>query len=176
MDGRRLATTADLRQVRLAGPYVGWLEWPGGDARVARITVADRATGTVAATFTAPELGGSIFRFALDAAGDVVALVTGRVVVTAVAGRTPRTIARGATQVAAAGGRVLYIAHRRLVLAGLDGRVQRTLERYGPRRQAIGELALTADRAAWSVMLARGDPVGGSVIRDVRGRVRVAKL
>jgi len=98
------------------------------------------------------------------------------VVVTAIADPTPRTIARGATQVAAAGGRVLYVAHRRLVLAGLDGRVQRTLERYGPRRQPVGELALTADRAAWSVMLARGDTVGGNVIRDVRGRVRVAKL
>jgi hypothetical protein len=177
LDGRRLATTADLRQVRLAGPYVAWLEWPGGDARVARVTVADGATGTPAATFTAPELGGSIWRFALDAAGDVVvALVDGRVVVTSVGDRTPRTIAHGATQVAAAGGRVLYIAHRRLVLAGLDGRVQRTLERYGPRRQPVGEVALTADRAAWSVMLARGDRVGGNVIRDVRGRVRVARL
>jgi hypothetical protein len=178
VDGRRLATTGFLRQVRLAGRYVGWLEWPHGDPRLARVVVAEKATGAVAGTFTAVDLGvpHEIDRFALDAAGDVVALVTHRVVVTALTDRTPRTIATGAAEVATAGGRVLYIAHRRLVLAGLDGHIERTLERYGPRRQPVGELALTAGRAAWSVMLARGERVGGNVIRDVRGRVRTAKL
>ena len=49
VDGRKIDTRGESRQVRIAGPYVAWLDAPGGD----RITVADRATGAVIATYPA---------------------------------------------------------------------------------------------------------------------------
>jgi hypothetical protein len=184
LGGRRISSAEAIREVRLAGPWVAWLE-DDRRATARRIVVADRATGAVAATFTKEELGGDqpIDRFDLDDQGHLVALQGGRVIVTSLGDRTPHVIATHAwpNLLAAAGGRVAYATERdgyahRLILAGLDGTKLRTLERYGKARQPAGEIALTDRRAAWSIMLARGDAAGGNVIRRARGAVRTASL
>jgi hypothetical protein len=82
------------------------------------------------------------------------------------------------TTPATANGRVAYISQRdgrpdRLLLAGLSGRVLRRLDRYGPARQPVGEIALTDGRAAWSVLRARGDLYG---LRKPRGSVLTVRL
>ena len=160
---RRISATTEVRQVRLAGPWVAWLEGTGGIGR--QITVADVATGAKVATFpaTSPRRAWQVFD--LDDRGTFVAATGAEVVTFTLTDRRPRVIARRiwSSTVATAGGRVAYIAQNRrsgpgrLLLTDLTGRVLRRLDRYGPARRPTGEVALTNRRAAWSVLRTRDE-------------------
>lgn len=149
LDGRKIDARGESRQVRIAGPYVAWLDSVGDD----RITVADRATGAVIKAFT-----GAWQVFDIDERGTIVA--AGRRLETfSLANPRPRVLARRlwSSTVATAAGRVAYISAdsnagpHRLLLLDLEGKRLRTLDRYGKRRWPEGEIALTDRWAAWSV-------------------------
>jgi hypothetical protein len=164
LNGRKVSEADDVRQVRLAGPYVAWEEWPGG-AGVA-ITVADVATGAVLRRFTPP--GNRRWdEFDIDERGNVVTTL-GRLVTFSLSDPRPRTLAKRAWgTVAIAGGRVAYVSvgadsgPDRLLLLDLQGRVLRRLDRYGERRRPAGEIALTDRWIAWSVKRASYEAVRG---------------
>jgi hypothetical protein len=153
LDGRKVNEVEDVRQIRLAGPYVAWEEWNG--AGVA-ITVADAATGAVLRRFTPPKKR-SWGEFDIDEHGNVVTTLRG-LVTFSLSDPRPRTIAkRPWGMVAIAGGRVAYVSvdadsgPDRLLLTDLKGKVLRRLDRYGERRWPAGEIALTDRWIAWSV-------------------------
>ena len=143
VDGRKIDTRGESRQVRIAGPYVAWLDAPGGGGD--RITVADRASGAVLATYPAPgrqlvvglrhrRAGQHRRRRAVD------------LVAFSLSDPRPRVIAKRlwGSSVATAAGRVAYISADansgpdRLVLADLEGKVLKRLDRYGKRRWPRG--------------------------------------
>ncbi len=178
---RRISAVPYLRQVRLAGPWVAWLADIDGGRQ---ITVAEVATGKVVATYSGAYRRGVPEVFDLDDRGNVVAITYHGLIAFTVSDPRPRRLERHpwSTTVATAGGRVLYITQRRgqpnrRVLANHSGRVLRRLDRYGPARQPIHEVALTDRRAAWSVMRARGSFITGFTIRrGIRGSVLTARL
>jgi len=153
INGRKVSAVSNVRQVRIAGPYVAWDEWQGaGEA----ITVADAATGAVLRRFPAPR-GKHFDAFDLDERGNVVTS-TGRLVTFNLTDPTPRTLAKKVWgRVAIAGGRVAYVSPTktsgpdRLLLIDLRGKVLRRLDRFHDRRQPEGEVALTDRWVAWSV-------------------------
>ena len=61
-----------MHQVRLAGPYVAWLERI--EDGLERITVAEHATGATVATYTAPSAPKAFNVFDLDDQGNVVTM------------------------------------------------------------------------------------------------------
>jgi hypothetical protein len=152
---RHISTDANMRQVRLAGPWVAWL-----DSVEHTITVADVASGAVVARFP-----GEWEVFDLDERGNIVAALGNRLVAFTVTDPHQRVLARKiwSSSVATAGGRVAYIAEDkrsgpgRLLLTDLQGHVLRRLDRYGPARRPTGEVALTDRRAAWSVLRTRDE-------------------
>jgi hypothetical protein len=175
---RRISATPQIRQVRLAGPWVAWIEDVEGGGR--RLMVADVATGATVATFDAPDPRSMLEGFDLDDRGTVVAASGETLIAFTVSDTRARVLVRHIwnTTPATANGRVAYISQRdgrpdRLLLAGLSGRVLRRLDRYGPARQPVGEIALTDGRAAWSVLRARGDLYG---LRKPRGSVLTVRL
>lgn len=165
VDGRKIDTRGESRQVRIAGPYIAWLDAPGGGGD--RITVADRASGAVLATY--PASGRNSWSvFDIDEQGNIVA-VGGDLVAFSLADPRPRVLARRlwGSSVATAAGRVAYISADasigpdRLVLADLNGKILKRLDRYGERRWPEGEIALTDRWAAWSVKRATYGEVTG---------------
>jgi len=156
LDGRKISDVSPC-QVRIAGPSIAWREGPCGGSPM--ITVADRATGTVLASFARPSLRRSWGAFDLDERGNIVATQGERLVAFSLAAPTPRVLAARASDrsVATAGGRAAYITvdetfgEDRLLLVDLEGNVLRRLERYGERRLPQGEIALTDRWVAWSV-------------------------
>jgi hypothetical protein len=167
VDGRKIDTRGESRQVRIAGPYVAWLDAPGGGGD--RITVADRASGAVVATYAAPSGPRSWQVFDIDEQGNLAAVQGDRLLAFSVADPRQRVIAKRVwgSSVAIAAGRVAYISADansgpdRLVLAHLTGKVLKRLDRYGKRRWPEGELALTERWAAWSVKRAIYDEPTG---------------
>ena len=125
-----------------------------------QVKVADVTTGELLAGFPV-----RTDHFDIDEKGNVIGFGDSGLVSFSLAD-TPRVIAPRAFvfSVAAAGGRVAYISRDRLVLATLDGKVLRRLERYGTHRRPVGEIALSDQRVAWSVRSGR------------RGSVRAAGL
>ena len=164
VDGRKIDTRGESRQVRIAGPYVAWLDSPGD-----RITVADRASGTMIATYPATPDDRSWAVFDIDEQGNIVAVQGDRLVAFSLSAPRPRVLARRlwGSSVATAAGRVAYISADansgpdRLVLADLTGKVLERLDRYGKRRWPEGEIALTDRWAAWSVKRATYDEATG---------------
>lgn len=175
-----------MRQVQLAGRWIAWSEG-GSGAGDKRITVADRASGNIAARLTPGDFaGGTTFSaFDIDAAGNVVALsgpqprcyyvcVTWR----NINGGPRRTISRRALdgRVAVANGRVAYVSVRglspdRLIVADLAGKPIRRFGRFSRARRPIGDLAMTDDSIAWAVLGTDGDLVPGAP-----GTIRRARL
>jgi hypothetical protein len=156
VNGRKFAE-AESTQVRLAGPYVAWVGYPNWQT----ITVAEVSTGTVLASFP-----GRWDAFDLDEQGNIVAIGRRGLVAWSLSDPRQRVLDRRPwdTVVATAAGRVAYIANRgrdraALILADLDGRPLRRLERYGPRRWPVGEIALTDRRVAWSVRSGRNEDI-----------------
>jgi hypothetical protein len=166
VDGRKIDTRGESRQVRVAGPYVAWLDASGGGDR---ITVADRASGAVVATYPAPSLRRSWEVFDIDEQGNIVAVQGERLVAFSLTVPKPRVLAKRlwGSSVSTAAGRVAYIsmdadsAPDRLILADLSGKVLRRLDRYGKRRWPVGEVALTDRWVAWSVKRASYDAPSG---------------
>jgi hypothetical protein len=167
VDGRKIDTRGESRQVRIAGPYVAWLDAPGGGGD--RITVADRASGAVVATYPQTSAARSWQVFDIDEQGNLVAVQGDRLVAFSLAAPRPRVLAKrlwGST-VATAAGRVAYISADansgpdRLVLADLQGKILKRLDRYGKRRWPEGEIALSDRWAAWSVKRATYDEPTG---------------
>jgi len=154
VDGRKIDSRGEAREVKIAGPYVAWLDAPGGGGD--RITVADRTSGAVVATFP-----GRWYIFDIDEQGTIAAVLDDRLVVFSLAAPKPRVIAKRlwTSSLAIAAGRVAYIsvgagygADPELILVvDLGGKVLRRFERYGKRRWPQGELALTDRWVAWSV-------------------------
>ena len=170
---RRVALAPRVHQVRLAGPYVAWLERI--EDGLEQITVAEHATGATVATYTAPSPPKAFNVFDLDDQGNVVTMRENDVIAFTPGNPTPRVLARDvwSLTVATAAGRIAYISTRRfspdrLLLVDLQGRVLRRLDRYTSARQPVGELALTGDRVAWSVLRGRGD---FHTLRRPRGNV-----
>jgi hypothetical protein len=166
VDGRKIDARGESRQVRIAGPYVAWLDAPGGGGD--RITVADRITGAVLATYpaTSPHRPWDVFD--IDDQGNLVAIEGDQLIAFSLTAPTPHVLAEhvGGGTVATAAGRVAYItdpAHGsdRLVLADLSGKILRRLDRYGTRRWPTGEIALTDQWIAWSVKRASYDATTG---------------
>ncbi|WP_157592641.1 hypothetical protein [Solirubrobacter soli] len=165
VDGRKIDTRGESRQVRVAGPYVAWLDAPGGGGDL--ITVADRATGAVLATYPSKRSSWEVFD--IDEQGNIVAVGGDGLVAFSLAAPTPRVLAKRlwASSIATAAGRVLYVSEDansgpdRLVLADLDGKILKRLDRYGSRRWPEGEVALTDRWAAWSVKRATYDDIRG---------------
>jgi hypothetical protein len=171
VDDRKIDARGESRQVRIAGPYVAWLDAPGGGGD--RITVADRASGAVIATYPAESGSRSWQVFDIDEQGNVVAVQGDRLVAFSLAAPRPRLLARRlwSSSVAIAAGRVAYISADadsgpdRLVLADLTGKVLKRLDRYGQRRWPEGEIAPTDRWAAWSVKRATYDePTGPGTV------------
>jgi hypothetical protein len=171
VDGRKIDTRGESRQVRIAGPYVAWLDAPGGGGD--RITVADRATGTVLATYPAGSGRRTWQVFDIDEQGTIVAVQGSRLVTFSLTAPQPRVLARRlwGSSVALAAGRVAYISADanigpdRLLLVDLNGKVIKRLDRYGERRWPEGELALTDRWAAWSVKRATySEPTGPGTV------------
>jgi hypothetical protein len=171
VDGRKIDARGESREVKIAGPYVAWLDAPGGGGD--RITVADRATGAVLATY--PATGRRSWQvFDIDEHGNLVAVQGDRLVAFSLSAPRPRVLAKRlwASSVAVAAGRVAYISAdassgpERLLLVDLEGKVLERLDRYGKRRWPEGELALTDRWVAWSVKRATYDhPTGpGNVL------------
>ncbi|MDA0173297.1 hypothetical protein OJ998_29610 [Solirubrobacter taibaiensis] len=156
LDGRKISDVSPC-QVRIAGPYIAWREGTCGGSQ--RLVVADRTTGTVLATFSAPSLRRAWGPFDLDEQGNVVAAQGDGVVAFSLADPKPRVLATKtwSSTVATAGGRAAFISTdadygpHRLLLVDLDGKVLKRLERYGKRRWPEGEIALTDRWVAWSV-------------------------
>jgi len=158
IDGRKVSEASDVRQVRIAGPYVAWEEWPGGAGTA--ITIADAATGAVLRRFPAPP-NQRFDAFDLDERGNVFTSTgrdASRLVTFNLTAPRPRTLAKRIWgRVAAAGGRVAYITPTktsgpdRLLLIDLQGKVLKRLDRFHDRRQPEGEIALTDRWVAWSV-------------------------
>jgi hypothetical protein len=167
VDGRKIDTRGESRQVRIAGPYVAWLDAPGGGGD--RITVADRASGAVIATYPAASVSRSWSVFDIDEQGNLVAVQGNRLLAFSLAAPRPRVLAKRlwGSSVSTAAGRVAYISADansgpdRLVLADLTGKVLKRLDRYGKRRWPEGEIALTDQWAAWSVKRATYDEPTG---------------
>jgi hypothetical protein len=167
VDGRKIDTRGESRQVRIAGPYVAWLDAPGGGGD--RITVADRASGAVIAAYPAARGRRSWQVFDIDELGNLVAVQGDRLVAFSLAAPRPRVLAKRlwGSSVSIAAGRVAYIsvdadsAPDRLVLADVTGKVLKRLERYGERRWPEGEIALTDRWVAWSVKRATYDETTG---------------
>jgi hypothetical protein len=167
VDGRKIDTRGESRQVRVAGPYVAWLDALGGAGD--RITVADRASGAVIATYPSPSGPRTWQVFDIDEQGNIVAVSGDRLIAFSVSAPQQRVLAKGlwGSSVATAAGRVAYIsadanvAPDRLVLADLNGNVLKRLDRYGKRRWPVGEIALTDRWAAWSVKRAIYDKPTG---------------
>ena len=162
LNGRKVSEALDVRQVRLAGPYVAWEEWPGAGLA---ITIADAATGAVVRRFTPPG-NGSFGEFDLDERGNIVTTLGG-VVTFSVSDPRPRTLAKHTWgTVAISGGRVAYVSAdsnsgpHRLLLIDLDGKVLKRLDRYGRRRWPQGEIALRTG-GSWSVKRATYDEPTG---------------
>jgi hypothetical protein len=171
VDGRKIDTRGESRQVRIAGPYVAWLDAPRGGGDL--ITVADRVSGAVIATYPAPSGPRSWQVFDIDEQGNLVAVQGDRLVAFSLAAPQPRVLAKRlwGSSVAIAAERVAYISADansgpdRLVLADLTGKVLKRLDRYGKRRWPEGELALTDRWAAWSVKRATYDePTGPGTV------------
>jgi hypothetical protein len=167
VDGRKIDTRGESRQVRIAGPYVAWLDAPSGGGD--RITVADRASGAVLATYPATVGRRSWQVFDIDEQGNIVAVQGDRLVAFSLSAPQPRVLARRlwGSSVSTAAGRVAYITMDarsgpdRLVLADLQGKILKRLDRYGERRWPEGEIALTDRWAAWSVKRATYDEPTG---------------
>jgi hypothetical protein len=164
VDGVKIDTRGESRQVRIAGPYVAWLDSPGD-----RIAVADRASGALIAAYPAPAARRSWAVFDIDEQGNIVAVQGERLVAFSLADPRPRVLAKRlwGSSVATAAGRVAYISADanigpdRLILADLTGKVLKRLDRYGKRRWPEGEIALTDRWAAWSVKRATYDEPTG---------------
>jgi hypothetical protein len=152
---RHISSDAYMRQVRLAGTWVAWV-----NPVEHTIKVADVASGVLVASFP-----GDWDVFDLDERGNIVASLGNRIVAFTVTDPRQRVLARHiwSSTVATAGGRVAYIAQDassgpgRLLLIDLQGHVLRRLDRYGPARRPTGEVALTDRRAAWSVLHTRDE-------------------
>ena len=130
--------------MRIAGSYVAWLDAPGGGGD--RITVADRASGAVIATYPATSGSRSWAVFDIDEQGNLVAVQGNRLVAFSLAAPRPRVLATRlwGSSVSIAAGRVAYIS------ADADsgpgpararrpgGQVLKRLDRYGKRRWPAG--------------------------------------
>jgi hypothetical protein len=167
VDGRKIDTRGESREVHIAGPYVAWLDAPGGGGD--RITVADRASGAVLAIYPATPPHRFWDVFDIDEQGNIVAVQGDRLVAFSLAKPRPRVLAKRlwGSSVATAAGRVAYISADadsgpdRLLITDLNGKVLRRLDRYGERRWPEGEIALTGRWAAWSVKRAGYDASRG---------------
>jgi hypothetical protein len=151
---RQINADGDARQLQIAGQYVAWLERP---ARDEHLTVADLATGAVVLDLVVP---GEVFD--IDERGNIVVVQGTKLLAFTVSDPHPRVIARNvwSISVATAAGRVAYVSYRgeqpdRLLLADLDGKVLRRLDRYTNARRPAGEIALTDRRVAWTVLRVR---------------------
>jgi hypothetical protein len=167
VDGRKIDTRGESRQVRIAGPYVAWLDAPGGGGD--RITVADRATGAVLATYPTTRGRQSWQVFDIDEQGNLVAVKGDSLVTFSLTSPQPRVLAKRlwSNSVAIAAGRIAYISMNgeigpdRLLVVDLKGKVLKRLDRFGERRWPEGEIALTDRWAAWSVKRATYDEPTG---------------
>jgi len=147
-----------VSQLRLAGPYVAWLEvGPYVGRYSGNITVADVSTGAKLATF---KISGAPWgAFDIDAQGNIVAVHGHNLLAFTVKNAKKQTLSKRAmSYLATAGGRIAYVSTdakgktaRSLNLIDFKGKVVKRLYRYGTRVSPIGDLALTDTRAAWSI-------------------------
>src|SRR3954452_21634796 len=110
VNGRKLSPSVLVSQLRLAGPYVAWLEvGPYVGRYSGSITVADVTTGATLATFKIS--GDPWSAFDIDAQGNIVAVHAGRLLAFTVTNAKKRTLSKRAWPfVATAGGRIAYVS------------------------------------------------------------------
>jgi hypothetical protein len=155
VNGQRFGTPWSVTQVRIAGPYVAWIDLGQGSS-TSVIEVDDVKSGHPIATF--PGHSNYWQAFDIDAQGNIVAVRNdGKLVAFSVKKRKQRVLSkRAGAYVETAGGRIAYISTdgrnhlRSLNLIDRKGKVLRRLDRFTSRRQPAGTIALTENRIAWS--------------------------